>query len=407
MDRLNVLRNNTDDLTNPASPCATVQHAVDVANPGETIKVAGGTYTDTHTVTALGGPVVVELTKTVTLRGAYDTSFSEPPNGELNPTALDAEGGGRVLYVSGAGPTIENFIITGGSSTGSGAGVYVYYCSPTLRGNVIIDNASDSDGGGVWISGGSALVEGNEIISNTADWGAGLRIINHADVLVVGNLIMNNTAELTGGGIDLDSHTIVTPHVHRNTIIHNSAGSQGGGLNVIFACASVVNNVLAHNHATYGAAVALESTFPSSPVSATLAHNTLVGDLDNEEGVSAVGYVTATLQNNIIADFHIGISNTTPTSGTVTADYTLFHNNDTKYGNGVNSTNEVNGDPEFANPGEADYHITTRSGAFNAAVDVGVSRDIDEDRRPSGGAPDVGADEVAPLVHVPLALKRY
>jgi hypothetical protein len=396
----------SNDCTNSASPCATVQHAVELANSGETIKVAAGSYTDTHTVAALGGPVIVELTKTVALCGGYDSSFTEPPDAGAHPTILDAEGAARVLYISGAAPTIEGFTITGGQASGSGGGVYMSAASPTLSGNVITDNVSNRDGGGIWISGGSAIIEGNVIISNTADWGGGLRIIENADVLVAGNLIVDNVAEFAGGGVDLETHTSATPHIVRNTFRHNSANSQGGGLRALIADARVENNFFVANQATEGAGVFVESE-PAHPVSATLVHNTWVGDSAEDEAVRVRGCVAASLVNNIIADFGIGITNTTPASGTVTADYTLFDNTGIKYGNGVVSTNEVSGAPEFVNVGEGDYHITTRSGAFDAAVDLGVSTDIDGDRRPSGAAPDVGADEVPPWFYVPLVLKRY
>jgi hypothetical protein len=396
----------SNDCTNPASPCETVQHAVEVASAGETIKVATGSYTDTHTVAALGGPVVVELTKTVTLRGGYDTSFTEPSDPGAHPTILDAQGAARVLYVSGAAPVIEGFTVTGGQTSASGGGVYLSAASPTLRGNVITDNVSNGDGGGIWISGGAAIIEGNVIISNTADWGGGLRIINDADVLVAGNLIVDNLAELSGGGIHLESHTSVTPHIVRNTFRHNIANSQGGGLNAVTAHARVENNFFLDNEATEGAGVFIESE-PANPVSTTLVHNTWVGGSAKDEAVRVRGNVEASVVNNIIADFGIGITNTTPASGTVSADFTLFDNTGTKYGSGVVSTNEVSGAPEFVNVGEGDYHITTRSGAFDAAVDLGVSTDIDGDRRPSGEAPDVGADEVPPWFFVPLVLKGY
>jgi hypothetical protein len=394
----------SNDCTNPANPCATVQHAVDVANAGETIKVAAGSYTDTHTVAALGGPVVVELTKTVALCGGYDTSFTEPPDWGAHPTILDAEGAARVLYISGAGPTIEGFTITGGQASGSGGGVYMSAASPTLSGNVITDNVSNHAGGGICMYGGSAILEGNVIISNTADWGGGLCIIENADVLVAGNLIVDNVAELTGGGIHLESHTSVTPHIVRNTFRHNSANSQGGGLNVVIAYVRVENNFFLASQAAEGAGVFIENEL-AKPVSATLVHNTWVGDSAEDEAVRVRGNVAASLVNNIIADFGIGITNTTPASGTVTADYTLFDNTGIKYGSGVVSTNEVSGAPEFVNVGEGDYHITTRSGAFDAAVDLGMDRDIDGDRRPSCEAPDVGADEVPPWFFVPLVLK--
>ncbi len=396
----------SNDCTNPVSPCETVQHAVEVASEGETIKVATGSYTDTHTVAALGGPVVVELTKTVALCGGYDTSFTEPPDAGAHPTILDAQGAARVLYVSGAAPTIEGFTITGGQASGSGAGVYVSAASPTLSGNVVTDNVSNYAGGGIYVYGGASILEGNVIVSNTADWGGGLCILENADVLVAGNLIVDNLAELTGGGIHLESHTSVTPHIVRNTFRHNIANSQGGGLNAVTAHARVENNFFLANQCTQGAGVFMENEL-AKLVSATLVHNTWVGDAGEDEAVRVEGTVAASLVNNIVADFGIGITNTTPASTTVTADFTLFDNTGTKYGSGVVSNNEVSGAPEFVNVGEGDYHITTRSGAFDAAVDLGVSTDIDGDRRPSSEAPDVGADEVPPWFYVPLVLKGY
>jgi len=397
----------SNDCTNSANPCATVQHAVDVASTGETIKVAGGSYTDTHTVAALGGPVVVELTKTVTLRGGYDTSFTGPPDPGAHPTVLDARGAARVLYVSGVAPIIEGFIVTGGQASGGGGGIYVSAACPTLSGNVITDNVSGSSGGGMRIYGGSATIDGNLIVSNTADWGAGLYIANDADVIVSHNMLVDNVAEWAGGGIELAACTTVTPRIVGNAFLGNSGGVSGGALSVVSGKARLENNLFAHNTATRGAGVRLEGTSPAYPVSATLVHNTWVGDSSGDDAVWVRGYGTSSLVNNIIADFGIGITNTTPASGTVNVDHTLFHNIGTKYGNGVSNTYEVSGAPEFVDPDEGDYHITTSSAAFNAAVDVGVSRDIDDDRRPSGGAPDVGADEVAPWLYVPLVLKRY
>lgn len=64
---------------------------------------------------------MVYISKTVTIRGGYTTTngFADPPNPDTNPTTLDAQGQGRVLYITGdISLTIEGLRITGGESAG-------------------------------------------------------------------------------------------------------------------------------------------------------------------------------------------------------------------------------------------------------------------------------------------------
>jgi hypothetical protein len=103
----------------PAGPpdCdhARIQDAVDAAGHGDATQV-------------------VYISKTVTLRGGYAApDFSEPPDPQANPTTLDAQGQGRVLYITGAiSPTVEGLRIAGGDAdglggwwgVGAGGGVY-------------------------------------------------------------------------------------------------------------------------------------------------------------------------------------------------------------------------------------------------------------------------------------------
>ena len=82
-----------------ATPCyATVQEAVDAANPDDVIKVAAGTYSGVSTRDEV--TQTVYISKNVTIRGGYTTTDWENSAPATNPTTLDAQGQGRVLFIS-------------------------------------------------------------------------------------------------------------------------------------------------------------------------------------------------------------------------------------------------------------------------------------------------------------------
>ncbi len=103
----------------PTCDYSSIQSAVDAAGDGDVIKVAVGTYTG---INNKGGQAqMVYVDKSVTIRGGYTApGFADPPDPDNNPTVLDAEGQGRVIYVaSNISPTIEGLWITGGNASRS------------------------------------------------------------------------------------------------------------------------------------------------------------------------------------------------------------------------------------------------------------------------------------------------
>jgi len=140
-------------------PYTNVQAAVDAASDGDVIKVAAGIYTGVQSRPSPPGypgssmiAQVVYVSKTVTIRGGYTTAFTDPPDPEANPTTLDAQAQGRVLYITGdISPTIENLRITGGDATSlggydalydGGGGMYVYTATATISNCVIFSNTA-------------------------------------------------------------------------------------------------------------------------------------------------------------------------------------------------------------------------------------------------------------------------
>ncbi len=136
-----------DATTGTYSNCArvftTVQAAVDAASGGEEIRIAGGIYTDVHH--RAGITQVVYIDKNLALDGGYSDNFGSL-NLPGNPTILDAQGRGRVIYVAEAvSVSIKGLDISGGNATafgGKGGGIYLDRATATLRRNRIYSNTA-------------------------------------------------------------------------------------------------------------------------------------------------------------------------------------------------------------------------------------------------------------------------
>ncbi len=234
-------------------PCYTViQDAVDAAGDGDVILVATGTYT---TLNAYGGHgQVLYISKTVTIRGGYDSAFAVWDPEEF-PAILDAKMCGRVVYIDGdVAPTLEGLWVTRGATTASGGGIASNHASPVISGCHIYDNAAGY-GGGAWIfdSDGAVLVN-NDLYNNTADWsGGGVNLSWNNNTLITGNTIHNNEAD-SGGGVGVHDSTNVV--VTDNELYDNAASSSGGGMRLSSGSrVAVTGNRIHENEAHFGGGI--------------------------------------------------------------------------------------------------------------------------------------------------------
>jgi putative cofactor-binding repeat protein len=242
----------------PTCNFSIVQDAVDAADSGDVIKVASAAYTDVHAHGTL--TQVVYLSKTITIRGGYDDSFTDPPDPIARPTILDAGGQGRVFYVIGNGiaPMFEGIWLTGGDTTalpgqvygggvyasavsltisgchiisntaGYGGGIYLYDSDAVLTANYFSGNHGQYIGGGLLTGGGATTLTANIFTSNFAGTGGGLYIGSY-EAALIDNSILTNTAQFDGGGAIVEVYG-GKGVLSGNLIRANAAGWQGGGL---------------------------------------------------------------------------------------------------------------------------------------------------------------------------------
>lgn len=362
-----------NDCASPSAPCRTIQHAVDVADPDDTIKVAAGAYTDIHARD--GVTQVVYISKTVVLQGGYALGHWDVSKPEVNPTTLDAQGQGRALYVTGvSGCIVEGLRITGGDASGlcggrcgAGGGIYVGYAEVVIRNNWVCRNVGPWHGGGVYVSRSSATISGNTVVSNTASNGGGL-YITRSGATLTNNVVADNKSDTRGAGLFVAGSKATLSHT---TIAHNGGAAGSGiflcsGSTIGFQCIEchvVLTNTILVKH-TVAISVArggtVEDPFCSN-------HAALQGTLWHGNGIDTGG------------------------AGTI-----------------LTGTVNLYDDPAFLNPDSWDYHLGVGSAGIDAGIDSGVTTDMDGHSRPHGAGYDIGADEfVQQTIYLPLTLRRW
>ena len=226
-----------------------LRDAIDAAGDGDTVKVAGtcaGVDSDER---------VIKIDKDLTLRGGYnedDWDTSDPDN----PTTLDAQGEGRVVYVRSSTVAMEDLRITGGSASSNGGGVYVFGSSTALSitGVEIVSNTAKYSGGGLYVYSGSVELEETDIISNTTQYDDGAGIyLSSSTVTLTDTHIVSNTAGDDGGGAYV--RTGATMNVTGGRIVGNTAGDDGGGIyggGVILSETQILSNTASDASYAYG-----------------------------------------------------------------------------------------------------------------------------------------------------------
>jgi len=307
---------------------------------------------------------------------------------------------------------------------GFGGGVYLENSSATITGNLISDNwgsvareYGEGRGGGVYILGASPQLTANQITDNVAanayyDTGFGGGVyLESTGATLTRNLVSGNTASSIdngyGGGIYTKGWHGAAPVLDGNVIINNTASFHslanegfGGGVAIyrLGETAPVIlrNNVIANNDSDdFGSGLWVGGAYETQPVGVLLEHNTFANNQNGDAAISLQYALTLQMTNNIISGHNLGVF--AMGNGTVIMDGTLWHQNmaDTGGAGTITHTNDLTGDPLYADAANFNYHLTAGSAARDAALASSVVSDLDGQTRPNPDTslPDLGADE--------------
>ena len=277
-----------------SAPC-NLPTALSTATDGNTIYLAGGTYTGS-------GGAVVTVTKSITLYGGWDGATTTPPvrDPDAYPTTLDGEKQRRGIYIdANISPMLDGLRVTNGNATGrggpwawdAGGGIYIAIATTTINNCQVYNNTADS-GGGVFLYNSPSTLHSNAVMSNTADSGGGLSLYDSAATLS-DNIISGNVTNV-GGGLFLSQSPAT---LHGNTIFKNTANTDsGGGLYLHKSDAILEGNVISENTAHQGGGLSLNYSAP------TLNGNTFTNNAADTGGGLSVNYSAATLSDNTISN---------------------------------------------------------------------------------------------------------
>ncbi len=235
------------------SQYTTIQAAVGVAQDGDVIEVAPGSYQESISL----------FDKAVTIRstGGADVTTITPTGPGALIVALSAtdDGNGNIIAVGSL--VLDGFTLTGGdrpSSNPAGA-VWVsnIYSSMTLLNSRVINNSTASEGGG--ITNWGTLTIDNSLISGNSAGDDGGGIYNTGVLTITNSTITGNSTSGNGGGIHNEGSSLAIAHaltMDSSTISDNNAGGFGGGLsNVSEATAVVERSLISGNDGVFGAGV--------------------------------------------------------------------------------------------------------------------------------------------------------
>ena len=222
-----------------------VQEAIDIAADGGTVRVAGTCVGTQPNFFSFSDQTAI-ITKSLTLIGGYTSSDWVTSDPILQPTVLDADNTGRVLFIDGfIDVTVLNLTLqngnTAGQFSGSGGGIKAFDASVTISNTIVQSNTSDTDGGGIASDSVLTIIDSLFTGNFAGDDGGGIDPDGPA-ILENVEVAFNESAD-DGGGIDSeDTITIRNSHIHNNL-----ANDDGGGIHTDVAELQIENSLIEAN----------------------------------------------------------------------------------------------------------------------------------------------------------------
>lgn len=263
-----------------------LQHALTLAQSGDQVWVAQGTYKPT---TSADRTISFKLKSGLAIYGGFagtETLLSQRNpagnvtvlSGDIGTPGVPTDNSYHVVYVLKTDNTavLDGFTVTGGYANGdsalnNGAGLYSYLSSALIKNIIFLNNTTAGKGGGVYSYESSGTFTNVAFTNNAAGVAGGGMFNSISDSTLTDVTFIGNSAGLHGGGMYIIA---CTPVITNATFTGNSAAEHGGAILHTDAADSVITNTTftSNTAGRFGGAV---SNFSSSP---SFTHVTFVGN---------------------------------------------------------------------------------------------------------------------------------
>ncbi len=379
-----------------ARPWATLQHAADLVEPGDTVRVAEGDYIGGFVITRSGTAdkpitftaaegasptiqIVEAFNEGLVIRGASYLTINGFEFAYAAPGA-DAANGERyengIIVADAPGPVLSHHIsivnndVHGFPGGGIGSVLADYI---TIEGNTVWDNArwSKFQGSGISMYQNVDFDDANRthnVIRGNRVFGNENRVPNESGIITDGNCIIIDDSRQTQKF--LDNKTQYPPAMGQTVVENNVCSSNGGrGVHVFLS-----DNVLARHN--------------------TLYQNQQTPTIDDGE-LTAGESGNVRFENNIVYAADGKPANNSSNATDVVFERNLYFNAGVVAN--VSDSDIIDEDPLFVDPSDdvtnADFELQSSSPAVDAGTGDAPATDIAGVNRPQGSAADLGGYE--------------
>ncbi len=383
----------TDDSNcqTPSDPCKTINYAIGQASIGDSLQIAGGTYTEN-----------VIVNQEVSLVGGYEaTGWTRDLS--TNTTIIDANNSGRPVTVNDdkQNVVLDGLEIVGGNTTVDGGGIYITGGDVQILNSVIGENTTTACCGGIHIgNSATVLISNTEISFNYSEGpGGGLGIYFGTDVTIEDSDISYNESNTSGGAIDIG---FAGAQVSNTIMEYNEATEHGGALSTFQSIANFTNTLFTNNLSKSGNAnvIAINTNSEINVLNSTIAEN-------NPTGAQAVLLWggTMTITNSIMWSNALSLQSDPPCSDCFVINYSDIQGIDGLAGVSEGVGN-FDADPLFTDQELGNYHIKPSSPCIDKGTSDGAPG-TDIEGNPRTPPPDVGAYEwIGVKVFLPMVVKH-
>lgn len=354
-------------------PFDTIQEAIDITEPSETVLVLSGTYTGE------GNTDLDFKGKSITLRSTEPNDFAVVSQTviDCNASETDPHSGFIFRSYETSQSIIAGLTITGGY-TEYGGGIYFGQCaSPTIINCVFHENEA-SVGGGIYMNNAGPRLINCQFENNSADAGGAIYSFSEGtgcNPVLENCLFRNNSATRNGGAIYNNGQAYST--LTNCLFIENTSSGGGGAIrNTDLANPTLINCIFCKNQAqTYGGGIRNSNNCNLTLTNCTFSSNSaangssLACTADDEDGHSSS---SVQVINCIITDSRNHIFNID--NSTINISYSNVPNSN--YTGPWPGQGNIYTDPFFADNDNDDLHLKSQAGRYDPNSQSWVIDDV-------------------------------